>query len=121
MDNKLINILRKVQKPARYVGGEICMPTIDTETRIRYCLCFPDVYEVGMSNVGTKILYQKGFTDKVTAKICDLFRLHPVLGTMNSKVTVLGVRAGRLENVWRKYIRFHVYKYLIIQLLLVSI
>lgn len=56
---------------------------------------------------GTKILYQKGFTDKVTAKICDLFRLHPVLGTLNSKVTVLGVRAGRLEKVWRKYIRFH--------------
>ena len=56
---------------------------------------------------GTKILYQKGFTDKVTAKICDLFRLHPVLGTLHSKVTVLGVRAGRLERVWRKYIRFH--------------
>ena len=56
---------------------------------------------------GTKILYQKGFTDKITAKICDLFRLHPVLGTLNSKVTVLGVRAGKLETVWRKYIRFH--------------
>ena len=56
---------------------------------------------------GAKILYQKGFADKVTAKICDLFRLHPVLGTLNSKVTVLGVRAGKLENVWRKYIRFH--------------
>ncbi len=56
---------------------------------------------------GTKILYQKGFTDKVTAKICDLFHFHPVLGTLNSKVTVLGVRAGRLEKVWRKYIRFH--------------
>ena len=56
---------------------------------------------------GTKILYQKGYTDSVTAKICDLFRLHPVLGTINSKVMVLGVRAGRLEKVWRKYIRFH--------------
>ena len=56
---------------------------------------------------GTKILYQKGFTDKVTAKICDLFRLHPVLGSVNSKMTVLGVRAGRLERVWRKYIQYH--------------
>ncbi len=56
---------------------------------------------------GTRILHQKGFTDGVTAKICDLFRLHPVLGTVNKKVTVLGVRAGRLEKVWRKFIRFH--------------
>lgn len=56
---------------------------------------------------GTKILYQKGFTDKFTAKICGLFRLHPVLGTLNSKVTVLGVRSGRLEKVWRNYIRYH--------------
>jgi DegV family protein with EDD domain len=56
---------------------------------------------------GTKILHQKGFTDKVTAKICDLFHLHPILGTMNSKVRVLGVRVGRLEKVWRGYIRYH--------------
>lgn len=56
---------------------------------------------------GTQILCQKGFTDKITAKICDLFHLHPVLGTLNSRITVLGVRAGRLEKVWRKYIRFH--------------
>ena len=56
---------------------------------------------------GTKILYQKGFTDKITARICDLFRLHPVLGTINSKVMVVGVRTGKLEKVWRKYIRFH--------------
>lgn len=56
---------------------------------------------------GTKILYQKGFTDKITAKLCDLFRLHPVIGTLNSKITVFGVRTGRLEKVWRKFIRFH--------------
>ena len=57
MDKKLEAILKRVQKPARYVGGEIGMPVIDTGTRIKYCLCFPDTYEVGMSNVGTKILY----------------------------------------------------------------
>ena len=57
MDKKLESILKRVQKPARYVGGELCMPVIDTGTRIKYCLCFPDTYEVGMSNVGTKILY----------------------------------------------------------------
>lgn len=57
MDKKLINILKRVQKPARYVGGEIGMPVFNSETRVKYCLCFPDVYEVGMSNIGTKILY----------------------------------------------------------------
>lgn len=57
MDKKLENILKRVEKPARYVGGEIGMPPVSVETRVKYCLCFPDVYEVGMSNVGTKILY----------------------------------------------------------------
>lgn len=55
----------------------------------------------------TRIFYQKGFTDKITASICDLFQLHPVLGIRNSKLRVLGVRWGRLERVWRKYIRYH--------------
>lgn len=57
MDKKLVKILKRVQKPSRYVGGEIGMPVINSETRVKYCLCFPDVYEVGMSNLGTKILY----------------------------------------------------------------
>lgn len=56
---------------------------------------------------GSKILYQKEYTDKFTAKICEIFHLHPVLGILNSKVTVLGVRMGDLESVWRRYIRFH--------------
>ena len=55
----------------------------------------------------TKILYQKGFTDKITAKLCEIFHMRPVLGILNSKITVLGVRVGQLENVWRSYIRFH--------------
>lgn len=55
----------------------------------------------------TKIFYQKGFTDKFTATMCDIFQLHPVLGTHGSKLRVLGVRWGRLEKAWRKYIRYH--------------
>lgn len=54
-----------------------------------------------------KIFYQKGFTNKVTAKICDTFKLYPILGIINSKITILGVRAGKLERVWKKYIRLH--------------
>ena len=55
----------------------------------------------------TRIFYQKGYTDKFTARICDMFRLHPVLGSFKNKITVVGVRAGKLENVWRKFIRFY--------------
>lgn len=44
------------QKPARYVGGEYGMAEMKPNA-YRFCLCFPDVYEVGMSNLGTRILY----------------------------------------------------------------
>lgn len=55
----------------------------------------------------TTILYQKGFTGIITAKICDLFNLHPVLAAKNSAIHISGIRVGTLENAWRKYIRFH--------------
>jgi radical SAM family uncharacterized protein/radical SAM-linked protein len=50
--------LAKVQKPARYIGGEFGERRIDLGTaRARVCLAFPDAYEIGMSHLGTKILY----------------------------------------------------------------
>ncbi|SHH94409.1 TIGR03960 family B12-binding radical SAM protein [Clostridium grantii] len=52
------DILFKVEKPARYIGGELNSCIKDKEkVDIRYAFCFPDVYEVGMSHLGTKILY----------------------------------------------------------------
>ncbi|EQB88290.1 radical SAM family uncharacterized protein [Clostridium punense] len=52
------DILYKVEKPARYIGGEFNSYNKDKEkVDIRYAFCFPDVYEVGMSHLGTKILY----------------------------------------------------------------
>ncbi|MDY6011910.1 TIGR03960 family B12-binding radical SAM protein [Clostridium sp.] len=52
------NILCKVEKPARYVGGELNQVIKDPkEVDIRFAFCFPDVYEVGMSHLGTRILY----------------------------------------------------------------
>lgn len=52
------DILFKVEKPARYVGGEINSYNKDKDkVDIRYAFCFPDVYEVGMSHLGMKILY----------------------------------------------------------------
>ena len=54
----LDRILSRVQKPARYTGGELNEVKKDPgKVKIRYCFCFPDVYEIGMSHLGMKILY----------------------------------------------------------------
>ena len=51
-------ILLSVEKPARYIGGEINMQRKDPKAvDIRFCMCFPDVYEIGMSHLGIQILY----------------------------------------------------------------
>lgn len=51
-------ILQYVQKPARYVGGELNSVVKDpNKVDLRYALCFPDLYEIGMSHLGMKILY----------------------------------------------------------------
>lgn len=58
MDKRLERILPRVQKPARYVGGEynaVKKDPAQVDTRIAFC--FPDTYEIGMSNLGMRILY----------------------------------------------------------------
>ncbi len=51
-------ILMTIDKPARYIGNETNMVVKDTNTvDIRFCMCFPDVYEIGMSHLGIQILY----------------------------------------------------------------
>ncbi|MDY3618072.1 TIGR03960 family B12-binding radical SAM protein [Agathobaculum sp.] len=58
LHKKIEAILSRVQKPARYVGGEWGSITKDKEkTDLRFAFCFPDVYEVGMSHLGSRILY----------------------------------------------------------------
>lgn len=52
------DILLQVEKPARYIGNEVNMVVKDPKAvDIRFCMCFPDVYEVGMSHLGIQILY----------------------------------------------------------------
>ncbi|HCL4602167.1 TIGR03960 family B12-binding radical SAM protein [Clostridium botulinum] len=52
------DVLFRVEKPARYIGGELNSYNKDlNDIDIRYAFCFPDVYEVGMSHLGMKILY----------------------------------------------------------------
>jgi len=58
MDKRLERILPRVQKPARYTGGEYNQILKDKhKVDIRLAFCFPDTYEIGMSNLGMSILY----------------------------------------------------------------
>ena len=58
MNRTLEQILPTVQKPARYTGGEYNAVVKDKgEVDVRFALCFPDTYEIGMSNLGCRILY----------------------------------------------------------------
>ncbi len=51
-------ILLSIQQPARYIGGEVNMCVKDPkDVAIRFAMCFPDVYEIGMSHLGIQILY----------------------------------------------------------------
>lgn len=51
-------ILLSIQQPARYIGNEVNMVVKDPEkVDVRFAMCFPDVYEIGMSHLGIQILY----------------------------------------------------------------
>jgi len=60
IESKLDRILLKVQKPGRYVGGELNITIKDWEkAKTKVALVFPDIYDIGISNVGLKILYDQ--------------------------------------------------------------
>ena len=51
-------ILMKIEKPARYIGGEVNMVKKNPEeVDVRFAMCFPDVYDIGMSHLGIQIIY----------------------------------------------------------------
>ena len=51
-------LLLQVQKPARYLGNEMNAVLKDRNIPIRFVMCFPDLYEIGMSHLGIQILYE---------------------------------------------------------------
>lgn len=70
MNEKLERILPRVKKPARYTGGEfnqIIKDKSSIDTRIAFC--FPDIYEIGMSNLGMRILY--GVLNSIDSVWCE--------------------------------------------------
>ena len=70
MDIQLERILQKTQKPGRYTGGEINQVLKNKEkVDLRIAFCFPDTYEIGMSNLGLAILY--GILNRIDGVWCE--------------------------------------------------
>ena len=60
MFDKIEKDLFKFQKPARYIGNEPGIPEKDfTGSFVKFAICYPDIYEIGMSNYGIKLIYDR--------------------------------------------------------------
>lgn len=95
MDRSMERILPRVQKPARYTGGEYNAVIKDRDTvDIRVALCFPDVYEIGMSNLGVRILY--GLMNEMDEVWCE--RVFAPWGDMEEQMRREGIALYGLES-----------------------
>lgn len=95
MTNLMQRILPTVQKPARYVGGEFNQIVKDKETvRVRVAFCFPDTYEIGMSNVGMRILY--GVMNRMEGVWCE--RVFAPWGDMEEQMCIHNLPLWALES-----------------------
>ena len=95
MNQKLERILPRVQKPARYTGGEynaVMKDLSDVDTRVAFC--FPDTYEIGMSNLGMRILY--GVMNRMEGVWCERC-FHP-WGDMEQELRSAGIPLFALES-----------------------
>ena len=92
-------LLLQIEQPARYIGGEINMVKKDPDqVAVRFAMCFPDVYEIGMSHLGIQILYsmfnrrEDVYCERVFSPWTDLDRLmrerHIPLFTLESQCPV---------------------------------
>ncbi len=81
----------------RYSADDICQKIDKIKKQIPSCYIMPS----------GNIFYQRGHMTKMTALLCNLFRLHPVLKMSQSRMVFAGVRSGKLENSWRRFIRWH--------------
>ncbi|MCL2201746.1 MAG: TIGR03960 family B12-binding radical SAM protein [Oscillospiraceae bacterium] len=95
MDIKLERILRDVQKPARYTGGEfrqIIKDQAEVSTTVAYC--FPDTYEIGMSNLGLRIMY--GVLNSIDGCSCE--RVFSPWIDMEEQMRISGLQLYALES-----------------------
>ncbi len=95
MNRSLERILPRVQKPARYTGGEYNEITKElSQVDTRYALCFPDTYEIGMSNLGCRILY--GVMNQMDGVWCE--RCFAPWGDMEDEMRREGISLYGLES-----------------------
>ena len=95
MDKRLERILPRVQKPARYVGGEYnAVMKPKDEVDVRFAFCFPDTYEIGMSNLGFRILY--GVLNEMPGVWCE--RAFTPWPDMESEMRAAGLPLWCLES-----------------------
>lgn len=95
MDKRLKYILPKVQKPARYTGGEYNQVIKNkADVDLRMALCFPDTYEIGMSNLGIKIIY--GITNEMDGVWCE--RVFAPWGDMEDEMRKSNIPLWALES-----------------------
>ena len=95
MDHTLEKILARVQKPGRYVGGEYNAVQKDKSTvDCRFAFCFPDTYEIGMSNLGMRILY--GVMNEMDGVWCE--RVFAPWGDMGGRDATEGLPLYALES-----------------------
>lgn len=95
MNRSLERILPRVQKPARYTGGEYNAVVKDRrKVEVRYALCFPDTYEIGMSNLGVRILY--GVMNNLPWCWCE--RVFAPWGDMEEEMRAEGLPLYGLES-----------------------
>ena len=95
MDRTMEMILSRVQKPARYTGGEYNAVVKDRRSvDTRVALCFPDTYEIGMSNLGVRILY--GLMNEQEGVWCE--RVFAPWGDMEAEMRREGLSLYGLES-----------------------
>ena len=95
MDKRLKRILPKVQKPARYTGGEYNQIIKDkADVDLRMAFCFPDTYEIGMSNIGMRILY--GVINQMPGVWCE--RVFAPWGDMREAMIKADIPLYALES-----------------------
>ncbi len=95
MINNLNRILPTVQKPARYTGGEYNEIQKDKkDIRVRIAYCFPDTYEIGMSNLGMRILY--GVMNEMDGVWCE--RVFAPWGDMEEAMKANHIPLWALES-----------------------
>ncbi len=95
MTDTLHRILPQVQKPARYVGGEYNQIVKDKrDVDVRVAFCFPDTYEIGMSNIGMRILY--GLMNEMPGVWCE--RVFAPWGDMEEQMRKHAIPLYALES-----------------------